>query len=136
MADVFSVIKRSEVMSHIRSKNTAIERLVFKYLRNNHVYFVKHYSRAAGKPDIAKPKMKRAVFIDGDFWHGGRDYILRKNKLSPYWKEKIQKNIARDKENKKKLKGEGWEVLRVWEYELEHNQRSVLEKIKLFLNKA
>jgi len=136
MADVFSTKKRSDVMTHIRSKNTVIERIVFKFLKRNNIYFVKHYNRVAGKPDVAKPRAKKAVFIDGDFWHGGRDYGNRKNKLPQYWKLKIQKNIARDKENLKKLKNQGWKVLRVWEYDLEHNQKSTLKKIGLFLNKT
>lgn len=70
MADVFSKAKRSEVMSKIRGKNTKAELVVFRYLRKEGVYFQKHYKRALGSPDIALPLKKRAVFIDGDFWHG------------------------------------------------------------------
>lgn len=70
MADIFSSEKRREVMSRIRGKNTKAELIVFRYLRKEGVYFQKHYKRAPGSPDIALPRKKRAVFIDGDFWHG------------------------------------------------------------------
>jgi len=80
MADCFTKKKRSEIMSKIRNKETKIEKMVFKYLRENKVYFQKHYNWASGKPDIALPRKKKAVFIDGDFWHG-RDYEKRKDSL-------------------------------------------------------
>lgn len=70
MADVFTKKKRSEIMARIRSKDTAIERFVFKELRKRGLYFKKHYKRIKGCPDIALPRAKKAVFIDGDFWHG------------------------------------------------------------------
>lgn len=132
MADVFSVKKRSEVMSRIRSKNTVIERMVFRFLRENNVYFQKHYDRAPGKPDIALPRKKKAVFIDGDFWHG-RDYQVRKNKLPQYWILKISANIERDKKNRRLLRLQGWEVLRVWELDLEKKKEKTLNKIYHFL---
>lgn len=67
MPDMFSAQKRSEIMSRIRSKGTEAERITFKYLRQNKIYFQKHYARVAGKPDIALPRKKKAFFIDGDF---------------------------------------------------------------------
>ena len=57
-------------MSKIRSKNTKLEVLVFRELRKRGVYFQKHYERVVGKPDIALPRKRKAVFLDGDFWHG------------------------------------------------------------------
>ncbi len=80
MSYMFSSQKRSEIMSHIRSKNTEAERITFRYLRRNKIYFQKHYTRTAGKPDIALPRRKKEVFIDGDFWHGRE---LRENCCQP-----------------------------------------------------
>jgi len=132
MADVFSVEKRSEVMSKIRSKNTLIERKVFRYLRKNNIYFQKHYDRAPGKPDIALPRKRKAVFVDGDFWHG-HDYNKRRKKLSPYWKLKILTNIKRDRKNRNLLKQQGWKVLEIWELDLEKREEQTLNKILHFL---
>jgi DNA mismatch endonuclease (patch repair protein) len=72
---------RSELMSKIRSEGTKVEVLVFKEMTSRGVTFQKHYPRALGKPDLAKPRKKLAVFLDGDFWHG-RD-LARIEGLSP-----------------------------------------------------
>ena len=114
MADVFSKKKRSEIMSSIRSKNTGIEKAVFSYLRKRRIYFQRHYSLIAGKPDIAVPSKKIAVFIDGDFWHG-RKFSSWKHRIpKEYWLHKIETNIKRDKNRRIALRRKGWKVMRVW----------------------
>lgn len=121
MADVFSVEKRSEVMSKIRGKNTKAELIAFQYLRQRKIYFQKHYNRAPGKPDIALPRRKIAVFIDGDFWHG---HTLEQLKLrredyeNDYWIKKITRNMERDQEQETLLLDRGWKILRVWERDI------------------
>jgi DNA mismatch endonuclease, patch repair protein len=132
MADVFDKKKRSEVMSRIRSKNTLIERSVFAFLRHNKVYFKRHYNKVPGKPDLALPRKKIAVFIDGDFWHG-RDYAKRKSRLPPYWQEKIANNIKRDRKNRMILRKSGWRVLRVWERDIKKHPARTFTKILDFL---
>jgi DNA mismatch endonuclease (patch repair protein) len=129
MADVFSKEKRSEIMSKIRSKNTKAEVLVFRELRRLGIYFQKHYKRAPGSPDIALPRKKIAVFIDGDFWHGYR-FDKKKSRLpKKYWRAKIEGNIKRDRKNSLLLRKAGWKVLRVWEHEIEKKFFSAMYKI-------
>jgi DNA mismatch endonuclease (patch repair protein) len=129
MADCFTKEKRSEIMSKIRSKNTKAEVLVFRELRRRCIYFQKHYNRALGKPDIALPRKKIAIFIDGDFWHGYR-FSNTKNRLpKKYWQEKIENNIKRDRKNRAKLRKDGWRVLRVWEHEVLKTFDITIEKI-------
>lgn len=135
MADCFTKEKRSEVMSKIRSKNTRAEILVFKELQKRKIYFQKHYKCAAGNPDIALPRKKKAVFIDGDFWHGYQFSKQKKRLPKKYWLEKIENNIKRDKRVRAKLKREGWQVLRVWEHEILKNFDKMIDKIIEFLNK-
>lgn len=132
MADVFSKEKRSAIMANIRSKNTAPEILVFRFLRRNGVYFQRHYARVSGKPDIALPKKKRAVFIDGDFWHG-RDFGSRP--LPKYWADKIERNLARDKRDRAALKKAGWKILRIWASDLQRvkTREKTLARILLHL---
>lgn len=129
MADVFSKKKRSEIMSKIRSEETQIEQVAFKYLRKQGIYFQKHCKKAPGSPDIALPRKKIAVFIDGDFWHGWQ-FSKKRDKLpKKYWLKKIESNIQRDKKNRAKLRREGWKVLRVWEHQLKNQQKKYLKKI-------
>jgi DNA mismatch endonuclease (patch repair protein) len=123
-------------MALIRSKNSKAELLVFRYLRRNGIYFQKHYKRAASTPDIALPRKKRAVFIDGDFWHG-RNYKhrLKGRDNDDYWVKKILRNIERDKQNRTVLIEKGWKILVVWESDIrrKRTQEENLMKIADFL---
>ena len=120
-------------MSNIRSQNTKVEVLVFRELRKRKIYFQKHYKRAAGNPDIALPRKKKAVFIDGDFWHGYQFSKLKERLPKVYWIEKIENNRKRDRVNRKKLKEAGWEVLQIWEHEILGNYWKAISKIAEFL---
>lgn len=96
--DIFDTTKRSAIMKLIKSKNSKAEVMVFRYLRKEGIYFQKHYKRAPGSPDIALPRRKKAVFIDGDFWHG-RTYqrlVERRKDDDDYWVVKIKRNMDRD----------------------------------------
>jgi len=135
MADVFSKAKRSEIMSRIRDRDTGIEKTIFSYLRKKKIYFQKHYSKVTGKPDIALPAKKIAVFINGDFWHG---YRFRKwgNRIpKKYWKKKIETNMVRDKKNYSLLKKAGWRLLKVWGHEIIEHPEKACRKIESFLRR-
>lgn len=131
--DIYSKKKRSLIMSRVRSKNTKPEKLLFKLLREKGYRFKKHH-QIPGRPDIAFPDLKIAVFIDGEFWHG-RDFNDWKNKLSPFWLKKIGDNIRRDKKNLKILKKRGWHILRFWDKEVLRNPEKALSKISKFVDK-
>jgi len=84
------------------------------------------------------PRVKVAIFCDGDFWHG-RDWDERKAKLgrgtnSRYWIAKIERNMARDAENQERLEIRGWRVLRFWESEIKKQQSAVLADIETVLD--
>ena len=89
----------------------------------------KHYNKIAGKPDIALPRKKIAVFIDGDFWHGYNFKAQKERLPKKYWVDKIETNIKRDKRVRSKLKRDGWIVLRVWEHQIKNNFEKTIEKI-------
>lgn len=123
-------------MASVRSKNSKAELIVFSYLRKQRIYFQRHYKRAPGTPDIAQPRKKKAVFIDGDFWHG-RDYedLKSKNKISQFWLDKIDGNIKRDKVKRKRLIDEGWQYITIWESDINRLKArdQALESIRAFL---
>lgn len=134
MADIFTKEKRSEIMSLIRPKGTKPELAVFRYLRQEKIYFQRHYKRVSGSPDVAVPRRKVAIFIDGDFWHGWKFHLWKGKLSTEYWRPKIEANIRRDKRNFARLRRDGWKVMRVWEHDLVPRKRAVtLERIKLFL---
>ena len=119
-------------MSRIKSKGSKIETTIFAVLRKDGFYFQKHYGRMPGKPDLAVPSKKIAVFIHSDFWHGWR-FSKWKNDLPEYWKIKIERNRQRDRRNSTKLKKMGWKVLNIWEHQLHSNKEETISKIEFFL---
>jgi len=133
MADRVSKEVRSRIMARIRGKNTGIELTVFRALRAYGVGFVRHYAKVPGKPDVALPARKLAVFLDGDFWHGYRYPTWRKKISQKFWRDKIERNRTRDRRNFARLRRHGWRVLRVWEHEIERDPFVAVQKIRRFL---
>lgn len=125
--DVHTKAQRSFNMSQIKSKNTKPELLIFSYLDSIGIKYKKHYE-IIGKPDVAFPDKKVAVFIDGEFWHG-KNFNKIKNKLSSFWQKKISENIRRDRKCRRKLKANGWQVLHLWDKKVNKNPEAVIKKI-------
>jgi DNA mismatch endonuclease (patch repair protein) len=126
--DIMSPQKRSELMSRIRWKNTGPEQIVFAELRRRGIYFAKHAKNLPGRPDIVFRRIKLAVFIDGDFWHGWR-FPLWAHKLPPRWRAKIASTRERDHRNFRRLRRLGWRVLRIWEHAVEDSPERSAERI-------
>ncbi len=92
-----------------------------------------NYEDAPGKPDVAFPKQKIAIFVDGCFWHGCSECnrpLPQKNR--EYWKQKIARNVARDERYNDQLMANGWAVMRFWTHELKKKAdlTSVSERIR------
>lgn len=124
-----------KIMSSIRSKNTKPEIMLSRALWHKNIRFRKH-TKIIGKPDIAIKKYKIAIFVDGDFWHGNNWKIRKLPSLeseiqnySLFWQEKILKNIKHDKDVNRKLKKDGWTVLRFWQSQIENDVDKCVNKI-------
>lgn len=117
-------------MSKIRSKNTKIEILLRKELWKQNMRGFRVYHKLLGKPDIVYTKKKLIIFIDGDFWHGYNWLVLKKIPPKGYWRKKIRKNILRDKKNISALEKKGWQVIRVWEHEIDKDIDRIIKKIR------
>lgn len=118
MADNLTKEQRHKNMSHIKSRDTAIEVKLRKALWNKGYRYRKNYSKLPGKPDIALTRYKIAIFCDSEFFHG-KDWEVLKPRLergdnSKYWVSKIARNRERDDEINKRLLFEGWTVVRFW----------------------
>ncbi len=126
MVDTISKEKRSKIMSAIRSKNTTPEVALRRALWAKGFRFSIQYGKE--KIDIAFPKRKIAIFVDGCFWHRCpiHGHLPKSNK--EYWIPKLNKNKLRDIETTLRLENKGWIVMRIWEHELE-NREAVLERI-------
>lgn len=128
MTDVFTPEKRSWVMSRIRGTNTKIDLEMKKILSEMTVRYTM-YPKMYGNPDFILKKMSIAIFCDGDFWHGYK-YEEKKKPSKKFWKDKIERNMARDRTVSAKLRREGWSVLRFWEHDIENNPEKCRKKIE------
>ena len=127
MTDIFTPEKRSWVMSQIRGKNTKIEIKMKKILKETGYKFEMH-PEMYGNPDFANKRKRIAIFCDGDFWHGYR-YDEKKKPVKKYWRDKIESNMRRDKRYSRRLRRDGWSVLRLWEHDIEKNPEKCRRKI-------
>jgi DNA mismatch endonuclease, patch repair protein len=118
--DKISKEKRSELMSTIHSKDTKPEVKLRKALFAKACRYRIHYG--VNKIDVAFPRKKVAVFVDGCFWHGCPIHAHLPKTNEEYWIPKLTKNKIRDKETTYRLENEGWIVLRFWEHELDNSE--------------
>lgn len=119
MADLLSRAARSENMRRIRAKDTTPELLVRQALHRMGLRFRLHASALPGKPDVVLRRHHAVVLVHGCFWHQHRHCIdgrVPKTRLE-YWKPKLDRNVERDRRNRRQLAQLGFRVLVVWECE-------------------
>ncbi|NUP19427.1 MAG: very short patch repair endonuclease [Streptomyces sp.] len=107
-------------MSRQLSKNTAAELAVRRLLHAAGLRYRVEYrvpGMARRRIDVAFPGLKVAVLIDGCFWHGCPQHATHPKANAEWWREKLDRNMARDRETTEHLTAEGWTVLRFWEHE-------------------
>ena len=131
MSDTISPKKRSWNMSRIRDKDTSIEVKVRKYLFSKGYRFRKNDKRFPGKPDIVLPKYKTVIFIQGCFWHqhpGCKRATMPKSRTD-YWLNKLSHNVEKDRQNTATLSSNGWNVITIWECEINKHFDETMEKV-------
>lgn len=108
---------RSEMMGNIGPRNTKPEMIVRRGLHKLGFRYSLHKKTLKGKPDLVLPKYQAVIFVNGCFWHAhqGCCYFQIPRTRSDYWKEKLAKNVERDKRTVAALLTSGWRVLSVWE---------------------
>ena len=132
--DNLSPAQRHKNMRNIRSKNTSIELILRKELKNRHIGYRIHYKDLPGRPDIVLTKYKIVIFCDSEFFHG-KDFDdlkeqLKKSNNSDYWITKISKNVDRDNDIDKQLNAMGWTVLRFWGKDIIKNTDQCIQTIE------
>lgn len=117
MVDVVSPVKRSQMMSGIKGKNSLPEMQVRKALFAMGHRFRLHQRDLPGTPDIVMSGRKIVVFVHGCFWHAhkGCKYAKTPSTRTEFWSAKLQANVDRDQRAVDKLAEMGWRVLCVWE---------------------
>src|SRR5271163_4386487 len=119
--DKLSAERRSANMRKIRSKNTAPELILRSLVHRLGYRFRLHRKDLPGKPDLVFPARRKVIFVHGCFWHqhpGCREGRVPGSRRD-YWEPKLLRNQQRDATAKTALEERGWDVLTVWECELD-----------------
>jgi DNA mismatch endonuclease (patch repair protein) len=135
MADVFSKKKRSEVMSRIRSRgNKATEVALARLLRKNKISGWRRHLHMFGKPGFVFPKAGLVVFVDGCLWHGCPRCYRGPKSNRAFWWRKLAANKNRDRLVSRILRAYHWQVVRIWECDLQKRPQWCIQRIEKCLN--
>ena len=121
----------SRSMRSNKGKDTGPELILRKALRENGLSGYRIQWKVSGRPDIAYPGRRIAIFVNGCFWHR----CPRCNTPIPktnteYWTDKFERNVSRDRRNYKALEDGGWTVMVIWECEVRKSLPEVVERIR------
>jgi len=116
-SDVLTPAQRSFCMSQNKGRNTSPELRLRKECWALGLRYRLHPA-LPGRPDLAFPKARLVVFIDGCFWHGCPLHYQAPKSQSDFWAGKRRANAERDRRAEEALEANGWRVMRVWEHDL------------------
>ena len=135
MPDTFSKAERSRIMAAVKGKDTKPEMVVRKLVWRLGYRYRLHVRSVPGCPDIVFRSRRKAIFVHGCFWHrhscsGGRS--MPSSRVN-YWKQKFERNRARDVKHRRQLCRMGWRVLTIWECQT-RKPENVESRLKAFLH--
>lgn len=127
--------RRSALMARVRSKDSKPELVVRKLAHRLGYRFRLHRRDLPGTPDLIFPRLRKAIFVHGCFWHRHRGCSRTTNPKTraTFWSEKFERNIRRDKKKQSQLNVLGWDVQVIWECET-FNCRDVSRRLDAFLS--
>jgi len=103
-----------------RRRDTAIELELRSALHRMGLRFRVDFPPLEGsrrRADVAFPRARVAVFVDGCFWHSCPEHGTQPKENGAWWAEKLEQNRRRDADTTRALQEAGWTVLRFWEHE-------------------
>lgn len=111
-------------MSLIRSRgNKATELRLIEIFREFHITGWRRNQALLGKPDFTFRRERVVVFVDGCFWHGCPKCYKRPGSNQEFWDAKVAANRKRDRYVSRELRGLGWQVVRIWQHQLDKPAR-------------
>lgn len=103
--------------------NTKPEMLVRQKLREAGLPGYRLQWKVPGRPDIAYPGRKVAIFVNGCFWHRCPHCNPSMPKRNvEFWEAKFRRNTERDAAALAELAAMGWTAVTIWECELKRDR--------------
>lgn len=103
--------------------NTKPEMLVRQKLREAGLPGYRLQWKVPGRPDIAYPGRKVAIFVNGCFWHRCPHCNPSMPKRNvEFWEAKFRRNTERDAAALAELAAMGWAAVTIWECELKRDR--------------
>ena len=127
--DPFPPGERRRVMQAVGRNGTEPEMRLRRALWSTGLRYRLQRIVAGTRPDLCFVGAKVTVFVDGCFWHGCPDHYSAPVHNFSFWNEKLRKNQARDRRDDRRLKAEGWGVLRYWECEVKKETAGIVTEV-------
>ncbi len=125
------------VMRANRAKDTRPEILLRTALREVGCGGYRLHWGIPGRPDIAYPGKEVAIFVMGCFWHRcPRCNLPLPRTNADYWRTKFELNKERDRRKRTRLENMCWEVLELWECEIEESAESCAMRVQEALRRS
>ncbi|PYI65535.1 very short patch repair endonuclease [Arthrobacter livingstonensis] len=120
MVDSLTRDQRHRVMANIKGKDTKPEMTVRRLLFAEGYRYRLHGAGLPGRPDIVFGSRRKAIFVNGCFWHSHScPNGTRKPQTNPeFWEAKRSRTVERDANALTLLQESGWSTFTVWECEL------------------
>ena len=117
MVDSLTRDQRHRVMANIKSKDTKPEMQVRRLLFAAGYRYRLHAVGLPGTPDIVFSARRKAIFVNGCFWHSHScPNGTHKPQTNPeFWEAKRARTVERDAQALALLDGLGWGTITVWE---------------------
>ena len=91
-----------------------------------------HWKRVPGRPDIAFPRLRLAIFVFGCYWHRcERCQLPLPKSNTSFWERKFGLNKERDRRKRQELETRGWGVIEFWECEIKESLGTCVASVKL-----
>jgi DNA mismatch endonuclease, patch repair protein len=119
----------SAQMQRMPRSSTGPEMLIRKELHRRGLRFRINLRELPGRPDIVFTAARIAVFVDGCFWHSCPDHGLFPKNNRDWWREKLDRNVERDRQKDAQLEQMGWTVVHVWEHEQPSSAADAIERV-------
>jgi DNA mismatch endonuclease (patch repair protein) len=90
-----------------------------------------NWKKAPGRPDIAYPGRKLAIFVHGCYWHHcPRCYPNLPRSNPEFWARKFELNHERDARKRTVLESSGWTVIETWECDVRADANGVAKLVE------